>query len=125
MQKPEKIHLHKKSNTLELQFGKESCCLSAEFLRVHSPSAEVRGHGPGQAKLVDGKRQVGIKIIKPVGHYGLLIIFDDGHNSGIYTWSYLRELNDQRETLWQSYLDRLGSAQKSRDPHTSVVQFLP
>ncbi|MFT6791257.1 MAG: DUF971 family protein [Cellvibrionaceae bacterium] len=125
MQKPDKIHLHKKSNSLELQFGDKQWQLSAEFLRVHSPSAEVKGHGPGQEKLVDEKRKVAIESIRYAGNYGLHIAFDDGHNSGIYTWHYLQQMGSQQQTLWQQYLDRLNAAQKSRDPHTSVVQFSP
>lgn len=90
--------------------------LSAEFLRVHSPSAEVRGHGIGQEVLQTGKREVAIQALEPVGRYALKITFDDGHDSGLYHWEYLRDLGDNRDTYWQHYLDRLEKAGKSRDP---------
>ena len=91
--------------------------LSAEYLRVHSPSAEVRGHGPGQERLQVGKQDVAISAIEPVGHYAVRLVFDDGHDTGLYTWAYLRELADNRERNWQAYLDRLESAGYAR--HTS------
>lgn len=122
---PEKIHLHKRSKTLELSYEGKAFQLTAEFLRVHSTSAEVKGHGPGQERLIDGKIDVGINAIKSVGNYGLQIVFDDGHNSGIYSWDYLWELSNNYEELWHAYLDKLHNAGKNRDPHTSVVQFSP
>ncbi|MFT6388660.1 MAG: DUF971 family protein [Cellvibrionaceae bacterium] len=125
MKNPSKILLHKKSKTLELIFEGSSHHLTAEFLRVHSPSAEVKGHGPGQETLVHSKINVGIKNLKATGNYGLTIIFDDGHDSGIYSWNYINELATHHDTLWQTYLDRLSSADQSRDPHTSVIQFSP
>ncbi len=123
MIKPSKIKLHKQSKTLELAFGSENYLLPAEFLRVHSPSAEVRGHGPGQEVLVSGKINVGINTVKPSGNYGLQIIFDDGHSSGIFSWQYLQELSQNRESFWQSYLKKLAQAQKSRDPETTIIEF--
>ncbi len=123
--KPTKIHLHKQSKTLEILFGNDRFMLPAEYLRVSSPSAEVRGHGVGQEVLVFGKIDVGIKMIKPSGNYGLQIHFDDGHNTGIYSWAYLKDLAEHRDIHWQKYLDRLTSAGKERDPHTTVVQFKP
>jgi DUF971 family protein len=125
MNTPSKIHLHKKSKTLELVIGNDSHLLSAEFLRVYSPSAEVRGHGPGQEKLVYGKIHVGIKDLKTTGNYGLTIIFDDGHDSGIFSWDYLAELCQNQDSLWQTYLDKLKKHQKTRDPDTTVIQFTP
>ncbi len=123
--KPTKIHLHKESKILELVVDNANYKLSAEFLRVHSRSAEVTGHGPGQEVLVDGKINVGIERLEAVGNYGLKIIFDDKHDSGIYSWSYLVELCHNEPSLWESYLEKLKQEGKSRDPHTSVVQFSP
>jgi DUF971 family protein len=123
--KPSQIQLHKKSKTLEITFGHHSYTLPAEFLRVHSPSAEVRGHGPGQEILVEGKVDVGIEDLQLSGNYGVQIIFDDGHDSGIFSWTYLKELGENHETLWKTYLDKLKDAGRSRDPHVTVVQFLP
>lgn len=125
MIKPDKIHLHKQSKTVEVAFANQCYVLPAEFLRVHSPSAEVRGHGVGQEVLVYGKIDVGIRSIAPAGNYGLHINFDDGHNSGIFSWPYLQELGQTQDSLWQTYLERLEQAGKQRDPNTTVVQFLP
>lgn len=121
---PSKIQLHKKSRTLELHYGSEAFELSAEFLRVHSPSAEVRGHGKGQEVLQWGKKDVGIEKIEVAGNYALQLYFDDGHDSGIYSWGYLKELCDTRPQLWQSYLERLAAAGKDRDPNTQAVRFI-
>ncbi len=124
MDVPSTIKLHKQSRTLELAWsdgaGGE---LSCELLRVYSPSAEVRGHGPGQEVLQVGKKAVAITDIKPVGHYALQLIFDDGHDSGIYSWDYLRELCEQREAYWQRYLERLQEAGQSRDPDVQVIRI--
>lgn len=112
---PRDIRLHRKSRTLELVYGDQSFELTAEFLRVHSPSAEVRGHGIGQEVLQSGKKHVGIRGIEPTGNYALKISFDDGHDSGLYTWEYLYDLAHNQAAYWQSYLDRLETAGKSRD----------
>ncbi len=88
----------------------------AEFLRVLSPSAEVQGHGPGQAVTVPGKRGVGIAALEAVGNYALRIIFDDGHDTGIYSWAYFRELADRKDARWRGYLDALARDGLSRDP---------
>lgn len=120
---PLKIQWHRQSNSLELIYSDVSFILEAEFLRVHSTSAEVKGHGPDQAVLVAGKIDVKIKNLESVGNYGLKIIFDDGHDTGIYTWSYLRELGDKKPQFWQAYLDQLIQEKQSRDPHINVVQF--
>jgi DUF971 family protein len=120
-----KVHLHRQSKRLELLVDEVSYQLSAEYLRVHSPSAEVRGHGPGQGKLPSGKINVGINNLRAVGNYGLRIEFDDGHNSGIYTWSYLTELCLGRDKKWQNYLTQLRREGKHRDPDTQVIQFTP
>lgn len=114
---PSDITLHKKSKTLELAYGEQSYKLSAEYLRVYSPSAEVRGHGPGQEVLQTGKENVGIDQIEPVGHYAIKIYFDDGHDSGLFSWDYLYDLATQQDALWQDYLDRLREAGYQRQAH--------
>jgi len=121
---PTKIQLHKKSKTLELHFGAEAHQLSAEYLRVHSPSAEVKGHGPNQAVLQTGKKDVAIIAIEQAGNYALKLVFDDGHDSGIYTWDYLYQLCMDFESNWQRYLEALQKAGKSREKDTSVVKFV-
>jgi len=89
--------------------------LPYEFLRVHSPSAEVRGHGPGQEVLQVGKRAVDIRSVEPVGSYAVQPVFSDGHSTGIYSWDYLYELGSRQEELWSKYLEKLGQAGASRD----------
>jgi len=113
--RPTEIKLHQRSRVLELHFddGLE-CNLTCEYLRVYSPSAEVRGHGPGQEKLQIGKEDVGIDQITPSGNYAVKIMFDDGHDSGIYTWTYLHELGVNYDQYWQDYLDRLTEAGVTR-----------
>lgn len=115
MAKPTEIKLHQRSRVLEIHFddGLE-CNLTCEYLRVHSPSAEVQGHGPGQEKLQVGKEDVGIEQIVPTGNYAIKIVFDDGHDSGIFTWSYLHELGTQYEQKWQQYLEKLQAAGHTR-----------
>lgn len=116
MTTPTEIILHQKSNTLELAFDDGARYqLPFEFLRVHSPSAEVRGHGPGQEVLQMGKRKVQITELEPVGSYALKIVFDDGHDSGLYTWEYLHRLGAEQSALWQEYLRQLEAAGASRD----------
>jgi DUF971 family protein len=126
---PTDIKLHKQSATLELSYADGSKHqLSAEFLRVHSPSAEVRGHGKGQEVLQVGKQQVKLLNIEPVGNYAVKLSFDDGHDSGIYSWSYLYELGNEYEVLWRDYLDRLAAAGASRSalpPDTQVISIKP
>lgn len=97
--------------------------LSCEFLRVYSPSAEVKGHGPGQEVLQTGKQKVGITAIRPVGNYAVQLVFDDGHDTGIYSWDYLRHLCSNQEALWDDYLGRLNAAGASRDPDEQVVKL--
>lgn len=112
---PQDIKLHTKSRTLELIYSdQESFELSAEYLRVHSPSAEVRGHGIGQGVLQTGKQLVGIKGLEPAGNYALKIIFDDGHDSGLYTWDYLYDLCHKQTTYWNKYLEALATAGETR-----------
>jgi DUF971 family protein len=126
---PTDVKLHKKSATLELVYGEDSTSeLSAEFLRVHSPSAEVRGHGRGQEVLQVGKRRVKISSLETVGNYAIKLAFDDGHDTGIYSWTYLKELCRGKEDLWQRYLNRLTEAGASRDAlpaDTQVLSFKP
>ena len=114
---PTEIKLHQSSRVLELVFADgRSFRLPYEFLRVYSPSAEVRGHGPGQETLQPGKRDVTITDVEPVGHYALRPTFSDGHESGIYSWDYLYDLGTRQDELWQSYIERLAKAGASRDP---------
>jgi DUF971 family protein len=109
--------LHQTSRVLEVAFEDGSRFhLPCEYLRVESPSAEVQGHGPGQKVLVAGKRGVGIRAIEPVGHYGVLLRFDDGHDTGIYSWSTLYQLGREHETRFAAYLEALQAAGLSRDP---------
>lgn len=117
MTTPTEITLHQKSKTLEIAFDDGARYqLPFEFLRVHSPSAEVRGHGPGQEVLQVGKMNVGIANLIPVGSYALKIEFDDGHDSGLFTWEYLYNLGKHEDELWQDYLQRLSAANQSREP---------
>ncbi len=113
---PTEIIVHQQSRRLEVAFGEtERHLLEFEFLRVHSPSAAVRGHGPGQEVLQTGKRNVTVTAVEPVGHYAIKPVFSDGHESGIYTWEYLRELGRNHDALWAAYLERLAEAGASRD----------
>ena len=114
---PTDVKLHQASRILELVFPNgRHFRLPYEFLRVSSPSAEVRGHGPGQETLQTGKRDVTITDIEPVGHYALRPTFSDGHSTGIYSWDYLYDLGERHDELWRDYLARLAAAQASRDP---------
>src|SRR5436305_12596621 len=112
---PTEIKLHQTSRLMELTFADGKVYrLPYEFLRVYSPSAEVRGHGPGQEVLQVGKRDVSIKEVEPVGRYAIRPSFSDGHDTGIYSWDYLYDLGDRQEELWQRYLDRLAASGTSR-----------
>lgn len=112
---PTEIRLHRKSRVLELAYDDgRSFRLPFEFLRVYSPSAEVRGHGPGQEVLQTGKRDVDITELEPVGSYAIQPVFSDGHSTGIYSWDYLYELGANQEQLWTDYLSRLDAAGSSR-----------
>jgi len=113
---PTRIVVHQQSRVLEIEFADQRVFeLPFELLRVYSPSAEVRGHGPGQETLQTGKRLVGISALEPTGNYAVQPHFDDGHNTGIYSWDYLYWLGDEQARLWQDYLDRLAAAGESRD----------
>ena len=123
---PSDIKVRKQSQCLELTYpntgaDNESFQLSFELLRVYSPSAEVRGHGIGNEVLQHGKKEVVLLNIEPAGNYALKLIFDDGHDSGLYDWKYLRHLCENKETLWQSYLERLSQTGLARE--SNVIQF--
>lgn len=117
---PTEIKLHKVSNKLELAYASgERYELSAEFLRVFTPSAEARGHGPGQETLQTGKRNVEISRIEPVGTYAVCFFFSDGHDSGLYSWDLLHNLGQHQEELWAQYLHQLEVEGGSRDIDTT------
>ena len=121
---PSDIRLHKKSKQLELIYSdRERYLLSCEYLRVHSPSAEVRGHGPGQEVLQTGKLHVNIIRIEPVGNYAIQLHFTDGHESGIYSWAYLYSLCTRQEENWRAYLQKMREAGANRDPDVQVVRI--
>jgi DUF971 family protein len=116
---PTEIRLRKKSRTLEVAYPDGARYeLPCEYLRVFSPSAEVRGHGPNQAVLVVGKESVGIRAIDPVGHYAVRLTFDDGHDSGLFSWAYLRELGEHRDANWADYLEKTRAAGYQRKEPT-------
>ena len=118
---PVEINLHQKSRVLEISFDDgKAYRLSCEYLRVYSPSAEVRGHGPGQEVLQEGKKEVEITAIEPVGHYAVKLVFSDGHDTGLYSWDYLYSLGENQPKLWQQYLDRLALAGVHREPAGNV-----
>jgi DUF971 family protein len=112
---PQNIIVHQQSKVLELAYDNKTYQLPFEFLRVWSPSAEVRGHGVGQETLQTGKRDVLINTIEQVGHYAIKPVFSDGHDSGIFSWDYLYEMCINHEEMWQDYLDRMEQAGASRD----------
>ena len=113
---PTEIKLHQGSRILDIAFSDgQRFSLTYEYLRVHSPSAEVRGHGPGQEVLQVGKRDVAIREVESVGHYAIRPTFSDGHDTGIYSWDYLYEIGRRHDEMWQRYLDRLAQAGQSRD----------
>ena len=115
MVRPTEIRLNRGERVLEITFDDGTRFrLPAEYLRVESPSAEVQGHGPGQRTIVAGKRAVGIVAIEPVGNYAIRLIFDDRHDTGIFSWDYLRTLGDEQEARWRAYLDALASRGLSR-----------
>ena len=120
------ITLHQKSHVLEIAFSDgRSFRLPYELLRVYSPSAEVRGHGPGQEVLQVGKRAVEIRALEPVGSYAVQPQFSDGHSTGIYSWDYLYWLGTNRETLWRQYLKRMEEAGASREPGPAPFEQRP
>ena len=124
--RPTEIKLHQKSRRMEIAFSDGSQFdLSYELLRVYSPSAEVRGHGPGQEVLQAGKRDVEITSLEPSGSYAVQPVFSDGHDTGIYSWEYLYWLGKNREKLWRDYLERLEKARGGREPGPAPFQPRP
>ena len=124
--RPTEIKLHQKSLRMEIAFADGKVFrLPYEFLRVYSPSAEVRGHGPGQEVLQAGKRDVEILSLEPSGSYAVQPTFSDGHNTGIYSWDYLYWLGQNRENLWREYLTRLEQAGASREPGPAPFEPRP
>ena len=112
---PDELRLAADGAALNVRFDTgEQVALPAEYLRVESPSAEVKGHGPGQEQLVWGKRNVKISRLEPVGSYAVRIVFDDGHSTGLFTWPYLLKLGRERDTIWQGYLEKIAAAGFSR-----------
>lgn len=123
---PTSIVVHRRSRVLEVVFDDGTQArLPFEFLRVLSPSAEVRGHGPGQEVLQVGKRDVDLEALEPVGNYAVQPRFSDGHDTGIYSWDYLHHLASRQEALWSDYLARLAAAGASRDPAPATVATGP
>jgi DUF971 family protein len=114
---PTEIKLRRRSRVLEVSFADGSRFeLPFEYLRVHSPSAEVRGHGAGEGVLVLGKENVVVTAVEPVGQYAVKLVFDDGHDTGLYTWNYLHQLGSQREQMWSEYCARVERAARDAGP---------
>ena len=123
---PTGITLHQKSAVLEISFADgKTFRLPCEFLRVYSPSAEVRGHGPGQEVLQTGKKSVGITHIEPAGSYAIQLTFSDGHDTGIYSWDLLYEYGTRQAEMWQRYLERLKEAGASRESVSAPFEQRP
>jgi DUF971 family protein len=130
MPNPTDLTVRQKSRVLDITFDDGSAfSIPFELMRVYSPSAEVKGHGPGQEVLQVGKREVGITGVEPVGNYAVKPLFDDGHESGIFTWAYLYKLGSEQGALWQAYLDRLHAAglpgDSGRAPGTGLAGARP
>ena len=123
---PTEIKLHQKSRMLEIAYADgKSFTLPSEFLRVYSPSAEVRGHGPGQEVLQVGKKNVEITAVEPVGSYAVQLTFSDGHDSGIYSWDYLYNVGVNQDAMWKHYLERMQEAGASREAATGEYAQRP
>ena len=119
---PTQIELHQKSRVLEIAFSDGMHFrLPYEFLRVNSPSAEVKGHGPGQETLQVGKKEVEITSAEPVGTYAMQITFSDGHDSGLYSWEYLHHMGVNQEAMWQDYLNKMEAAGAKREPAPNIL----
>jgi DUF971 family protein len=119
-----KLHYHRNSKILDVHFDDGvQCSLNCEYLRTHSPSAEVQGHGQAQSNLIVDKQQVRIVDIEPVGHYAVRLNFDDGHCSGIYSWQYFRSLAENKSKNWQNYLARV--AEHTQNKHSVPIKFIP
>lgn len=125
-QAPTAIHYHRRSRILEVRYADGAHYeLPSEYLRVYSPSAEVRGHGGGEPMLLGGKREVGIVAVEPVGRYAVRLRFSDGHDTGLYTWDGLREFGEQQTRWWSRYLERLDEHGMSRDSEVVKLSALP
>ncbi|MDA0954698.1 MAG: hypothetical protein RLZZ174_956 [Pseudomonadota bacterium] len=122
---PKAVKLHRQSKVLELCWADQTHHLPAELLRVYSPSAEVRGHGAGERILQTGKKYVALTNVEPVGRYALRLIFDDGHDSGLYTWGFLRELGEKQTRFWEDYERELKLANASRLPAVALKSWSP
>jgi DUF971 family protein len=123
---PTEIKLHQKSRVLEIAFADgKRFSLPFEFLRVYSPSAEVRGHGPGQEVLQVGKKDVDITNIEPVGSYAVQLVFSDGHDSGLFSWDTLYDMGANQDTMWKHYLERMQAAGASREAATGAFAQRP
>jgi DUF971 family protein len=126
MPTPTELTVHQKTKLLDIAFDDGTAfSIPIELLRVYSPSAEVKGHGPGQEVLQVGKREVGIRGVEPVGNYGIKPLFTDGHESGIFTWDYLYKLGREQASLWQDYLQRLEAAGFAGDSGRAPGTVLP
>jgi DUF971 family protein len=126
MPNPTELTVHQKSRMLDIAFDDGAAfSLPFELLRVYSPSAEVKGHGPGQEVLQVGKREVGINGVEPIGNYGIKPLFTDGHDTGIYTWDYLYKLGGEQATLWQDYVRRLHVAGFNEETGRAPGAVLP
>ncbi len=123
--RPKEITYHKQSKVLELTFADTALEIPAELLRVYSPSAEVRGHSASERKLQTGKKHVSITQIEPVGNYAIRIVFDDGHDTGLYGWELLFDLGDNPARYWQEYLEEIKNANASRLPTIPVGRWTP
>ena len=122
--RPRAINLHKNNRQLELVYeNDEAVRFSFEYLRISSPSAEVRGHGTNEERPLPGKKNVLITDIKQIGNYAIQIVFDDEHNSGIYSWEYLKYLSANKDILWAKYVKTLSNVGLSRDPNEHVLRF--
>lgn len=119
---PTRIKFHRQSQVLEVVFEDGHFELAAEYLRVFSPSAEAKGHGPGQEILQLNKSQVGITSVEPQGNYAIKLVFSDGHDTGIYTWAYLRELGEQHQVNWREYLAKVAEHEATKD--VSAVKWI-
>ena len=125
MKAPTSIKLHRKSRVLDLEYADGTrYALPCEYLRVYSPSAEVRGHGGGEPAIVPGKRKVAIERVEPVGNYAVRLVFDDGHNTGLYSWDVLEDLAVHHEPYWARYLERLGEHGLTRDSAVTKLSAL-
>jgi DUF971 family protein len=126
MRAPTSIKLHRKSRVLEVGYADGThYALPCEYLRVYSPSAEVRGHTAGEPILVPGKRNVGVTRVDAVGNYAVRLVFDDGHDTGLYSWDVLEDLGTNHERYWQRYLARLEEHKLTRDSEVTKLSALP